>query len=101
MRRDPVTFLRPRAHEIVPPVWSVSSGVFSAYSGEVDTGSPTRICAHGQAGGGDMYRVLAALTTIIALAVFAAPSVAAPLRPGELGSREAVLAWMNGYRAHR
>jgi hypothetical protein len=33
--------------------------------------------------------------------VFTAPSVAAPLRPGELGSREAVLAWMNGYRAHR
>jgi hypothetical protein len=48
-----------------------------------------------------MYRVLAALTTIVALAVFSAPSMAAPLRPGELGSREAVLAWMNGYRASR
>jgi hypothetical protein len=48
-----------------------------------------------------MYRVLAAFTTILVLSVFAAPSVAAPLRPGELGSREAVLAWMNGYRAHR
>src|SRR5262245_56240360 len=51
--------------------------------------------------GGDMYRVLAALTTIVVLAVFAAPSVAAPLRPLELGSRDAVLTWMNGYRAHR
>src|ERR1700746_3978875 len=48
-----------------------------------------------------MYRVLAAITMIVALAVFAAPSTAAPLRPGELGSRQAVLAWMNGYRAHR
>jgi hypothetical protein len=48
-----------------------------------------------------MYRVLAALTTIVALAVFATPSAATPLRPGELGSREAVLAWMNGYRANR
>ena len=48
-----------------------------------------------------MYRVLAAVMTIVALAVFAAPSMAAPLRPGELGSREAVLAWMNGYRASR
>jgi hypothetical protein len=48
-----------------------------------------------------MYRVLAALTTIICLAVSAVPSPAAPLRPGELGSREAVLAWMNGYRANR
>lgn len=48
-----------------------------------------------------MYRVLAAVTTIVALAVFATPAMAAPLRPGELGSREAVLAWMNGYRASR
>ena len=48
-----------------------------------------------------MYRVLAALTTIVVLALFVAPSVAAPLRPGELGSREAVLAWMNGYRTNR
>ena len=48
-----------------------------------------------------MYRVLAAVTTIVALVVFATPSIAAPLRPGELGSREAVLAWMNGYRANR
>jgi len=47
-----------------------------------------------------MYRVLAALT-IVVLAVFTAPSAAAPLRPGELGSREAVLAWMNAYRVHR
>src|SRR5262249_19741107 len=51
--------------------------------------------------GGDMYRVLAALTTIVVLAVFTAPAAAASLRPGELGSREAVLAWMNGYRAPR
>ena len=48
-----------------------------------------------------MYSVLAALATIVALVVFAAPSAATPLRPGELGSREAVLAWMNGYRAKR
>jgi hypothetical protein len=48
-----------------------------------------------------MYRVLAAVTTIVALVVFAAPSTAAPLKPGELASREAVLAWMNGYRANR
>jgi hypothetical protein len=47
-----------------------------------------------------MRGALAAFT-IIVLAVLAAPSAAAPLRPGELGSREAVLAWMNGYRAHR
>ena len=48
-----------------------------------------------------MYRVLAALTTIVALTLFVTPSAAAPLKPGELGSREAVLAWMNGYRANR
>jgi hypothetical protein len=48
-----------------------------------------------------MYRVLAALTMIVALAGFAAPCTAAPLKPGELGSREAVLAWMNGYRTSR
>jgi hypothetical protein len=48
-----------------------------------------------------MYRVLAAVTTIVALVVFAAPSTAAPLKPGELASREAVLAWMNGYRTSR
>ena len=48
-----------------------------------------------------MYRVLAALTTIVVLAMSVASSAAAPLRPGELASREAVLAWMNGYRAHR
>jgi hypothetical protein len=47
-----------------------------------------------------MRRVLAALTTILALAV-AAPSAAAPLKPGELASREAVLAWMNAYRVKR
>ena len=48
-----------------------------------------------------MYRVLAAVATIVVLTLFAAPSPAAPLKPGELGSREAVLAWMNGYRASR
>jgi|SRR5579871_1298939 len=48
-----------------------------------------------------MRRVVAALTTIFALLVLAVPSLAAPLKPGELGSREAVLAWMNGYRVNR
>jgi hypothetical protein len=48
-----------------------------------------------------MYRVLAALTAIVAFVLLAVPSTAAPLKPGELGSREAVLAWMNGYRASR
>jgi len=46
-------------------------------------------------------RVLAAFATIFALLALAAPSMAAPLKPGELGSREAVLAWMNGYRTNR
>jgi hypothetical protein len=45
--------------------------------------------------------VLAALATIVALVLFVMPSAAAPLKPGELGTREAVLAWMNGYRATR
>jgi hypothetical protein len=44
---------------------------------------------------------------IVALVVFGtlaggwAPSQAAPLRPAELGSREAILGWMNGYRMKR
>jgi hypothetical protein len=47
-------------------------------------------------------------SVIVALVVFgmlaatgSAPSRAASLRPGELGSREAVLGWMNGYRTKR
>ena len=50
-----------------------------------------------------MRHVIAGLTTIVALIMLAAPAmaVAAPLRPGEFASREAVLAWMNGYRLHR
>jgi hypothetical protein len=49
-----------------------------------------------------MRRVIAALMTFGMLAATGlAPSAAAPLKPGELGSREAVLAWMNGYRTKR
>ena len=55
-----------------------------------------------------MYRA----STILVLASFtfasialgdalAAPAAAAPLRPGELGSSEAVLRWINVYRARR
>src|SRR5258708_1918062 len=44
-----------------------------------------------------MRRVIVILITLMTTPVFAAP--AAPLRPGEFSSREAVLAWINGYRA--
>jgi hypothetical protein len=41
------------------------------------------------------------LTTIIAAALAAPAASAALLRPGELATREAVLGWINGYRANR
>ena len=43
-----------------------------------------------------MRRVVTILATTLFLI---APASAAPLRPGELGSREAVLKWINDYRA--
>ncbi|MEA3021211.1 MAG: hypothetical protein QOK01_63 [Alphaproteobacteria bacterium] len=49
-----------------------------------------------------MRRVIVALVVFGMLAATGwTPSRAAPLRPGELGSREAILGWMNGYRAKR
>jgi hypothetical protein len=52
---------------------------------------------------GDMRRVFAGLTVLLIVVCVAAavPATAAPLRPGEFGSRDAVLGWMNAYRAHR
>ncbi len=48
-----------------------------------------------------MRRVFVIFTmAAAAVTALAAPAGAASLRPGELASREAVLAWINGYRAH-
>ncbi len=43
--------------------------------------------------------IIAIVITLLTTPVFAAP--AAPLPPGAFASREAVLGWMNGYRAKR
>src|SRR6202023_1584713 len=51
--------------------------------------------------GGDMRRVVAGFAIAFVMIILAAPAAAAPLRPGEFASREAVLAWMNDYRVHR
>jgi len=48
-----------------------------------------------------MRRVIAGFAIAFVMIILAAPAAAAPLRPGELASREALLAWMNDYRAHR
>jgi hypothetical protein len=51
-----------------------------------------------------MRRIVILIVTLLdVMAAFAAaaPAATTPLRPGELGSREAVLGWMNGYRQHR
>jgi len=48
-----------------------------------------------------MHRIFVILAVAIGAFTLAAPAEAAPLRPGELATREAVLAWINGYRAHR
>ena len=49
-----------------------------------------------------MRRVIVALVVFGMLAATGwTPSRAAPLRAGELGSREAILGWMNGYRTKR
>jgi hypothetical protein len=48
-----------------------------------------------------MRRIVTGLAIVIALLVFAAPSAATALKPGVFGSREAVLGWMNEYRAHK
>ena len=49
-----------------------------------------------------MRRVIVALIIFGMLAATGwTPSRAAPLRVGELGSREAILGWMNGYRTKR
>jgi hypothetical protein len=48
-----------------------------------------------------MHRIFVILAAAIGAFMLAAPAKAAPLRPGELATREAVLAWINGYRAHR
>ena len=49
-----------------------------------------------------MRRVIVALVVFGMLAATGwTPSRAAPLRAGELGSREAVLGWLNGYRMKR
>jgi len=48
-----------------------------------------------------MRRVIVILTTITLMAAAIAPAAGAPLRAGEFASREAVLGWMNGYRAKR
>ena len=48
-----------------------------------------------------MRRVIVILAAIVAAFIAAAPATASALRPGEFASREAVLAWINGYRANR
>jgi len=48
-----------------------------------------------------MRGVIASLAIFFSLVALAAPAPAAPLRPGQFASREAVLAWMNDYRHHR
>ena len=48
-----------------------------------------------------MRRVLVVLIAVAAVAGAFAPASAAPVRPADLGSREAVLGWINGYRANR
>jgi hypothetical protein len=52
-----------------------------------------------------MRRIIAVLITLLlalmAAPVFAAPGSPTPLRAGEFSSREAVLAWINGYRLKR
>jgi hypothetical protein len=48
-----------------------------------------------------MHRIFVILAVAIGTFMLAAPADAAPLRPGELATREAVLAWINVYRANR
>ncbi len=48
-----------------------------------------------------MRRIFVLAAIIAAAFIVAAPAAASALRPGELGTREAVLGWINGYRAHR
>jgi hypothetical protein len=49
-----------------------------------------------------MRRICIILAIVsVAMAAFTAPGAASAPRPGELGSREAVLGWINSYRAHR
>lgn len=48
-----------------------------------------------------MHRIFVILAAAVGAFILAAPADASPLRPGELATREAVLAWINGYRAHR
>jgi hypothetical protein len=51
-----------------------------------------------------MRRAVVVLATLAAVAgafVVAASAAASAVRPGELGSREAVLGWINSYRTHR
>ena len=48
-----------------------------------------------------MRRVVAGFAIAFVMIILVAPAAAAPLRPGEFASREAVLAWMNDYREHR
>ena len=48
-----------------------------------------------------MRRVVAGFAIAFVMIILVAPAAAAPLRPGEFASREAVLAWMNDYRVHR
>jgi hypothetical protein len=52
-----------------------------------------------------MRRIIVILTTVVLTGVMTAmafaPAAGVPLRPGELATREAVLAWMNAYRAKR
>src|SRR3984957_3826079 len=48
-----------------------------------------------------MRRVIAGLVIAIALIIMVAPAAAAPLKPGQFASREAVLGWMNDYRNRR
>jgi hypothetical protein len=48
-----------------------------------------------------MRRVIAGIVIAIALIIMVAPAAAVPLKPGQFASREAVLGWINDYRAHR
>src|SRR5215469_16746359 len=89
---------RPRAHEMVAPACFVSSILRAGHRDSRTSGYPGRE--------GTMRRVFVVLTTLAAIGgaivlAPAAPAAASTVRPGELASREAVLGWINGYRAHR
>src|ERR1700676_4834560 len=68
-------------HENVPPILSIGLG----WDGD---------------DGGDMRRVwwTLALCALALLAALGAPAAAAPTRTADLGSADAVLRWINGYR---